>query len=313
MIDEMAERVVAQIAETGSFRRAAEALGITQPYVSQVLKRLEEDYGALFVDRKSHPRRLTPAGEFFLESQRRVARIERKTREFCADWSGSRAGSLRLACNGERINGMLIPVLQLFHKSSPAVALDLSLEMDLADIPSALLKGEADVGVLYESLLAPGLDAVRLCRERFLLAVADVQEHRGFGAPFNTEGRYPRLSETGLSSLKGLPMLPTMGHENRTEVIARAMGFELPVMNWTARPLGTRLALAAEGLCMAVCQENLVGSWRSSLRCRFASLEDVLPVQTVVAAFSAEEYRSEAAKEFCRIAASVLRQSKAGA
>lgn len=310
-MDDMATKALQAIAETGSFRRAAEALGVTQPYVSQVLRRLEEDYGALFVDRKSHPRRLTPAGEFFLESQRRMARIERKTREFCADWSGSQGGTLRLACNGERINGMLIPVISAFRKNRPEVALDLTLEMDLADIPSALLKGEADVGVLFEGLLAPGLDAVRLGCERYLLAVADAPENAGFGVPWNAAGRYPRLSETDLTPLRRLPMLPTLDHAERTALISKAVGIELSEMNWTVRQLGTRMALAAEGQCMAVCQENLVGAWGSSRRCRFASLEDVLPVQTVVAAFSAEEYRSDAAKEFCRIAASVLRPGRA--
>lgn len=64
------------LVEEGSFRRAAERLGVTQPHVSQSLRRLEEKYGAMIVDRHASPFRLTPLGEVVYDSLRRMALIE---------------------------------------------------------------------------------------------------------------------------------------------------------------------------------------------------------------------------------------------
>lgn len=263
------------------------------------------------MNRLARPVRLTPAGEFFLESRRRIASIDARTRQFCADWAGSKSGRLRIACNGERINGMLIPVIAEFAKRHPGIRLDLDLELRLEEIPGALLKGEADIGILFEHLLAPGLNAFPLCRERYLLAVADRPENAAFGAPYNEAGDYPLVFETGLDPVKRLPLLPTLQHEERTAILSKALGFSLQPLSWRVRQLGTRAALAAAGLCSAVCQERLIGSWQASRLCRFASLEQVLPVQHVVIAFNEGEYQSQAAEAFCRTALSVCSRAAA--
>lgn len=51
------------IAETGNLTKAAEILYVSQPSLSQYLKRLENSLGAELFDRNSSPLRLTYAGE----------------------------------------------------------------------------------------------------------------------------------------------------------------------------------------------------------------------------------------------------------
>ena len=51
------------IAETGNLTKAAENLYVSQPSLSQYLKRLENSLGAELFDRNSSPLRLTYAGE----------------------------------------------------------------------------------------------------------------------------------------------------------------------------------------------------------------------------------------------------------
>jgi DNA-binding transcriptional LysR family regulator len=73
-------------AEARSFTRAADSLGISQPALSQSIKRLEQAVGHdLFVRNRKHPVRgleLTPAGELVLSEARliltAVARAERR-------------------------------------------------------------------------------------------------------------------------------------------------------------------------------------------------------------------------------------------
>jgi DNA-binding transcriptional LysR family regulator len=70
MLDLTDVTVFLTIADLGSFTRAAEALGTTQPIISTRLKKLEATLGRRLVER--HPRlvRLSAAGEQFLPSAR---------------------------------------------------------------------------------------------------------------------------------------------------------------------------------------------------------------------------------------------------
>ena len=55
-------QVFVEVAESGSMTAAAHRLGITQPAVSHTLRRLESGLGAILLDRRIRPLRLTTAG-----------------------------------------------------------------------------------------------------------------------------------------------------------------------------------------------------------------------------------------------------------
>src|SRR5262245_22315666 len=62
--------VLVAIAETGSLRGAAAALGKTQPAVTQAVQRLEEAVGFPLLDRTSYRAKLTERGETFVQRAR---------------------------------------------------------------------------------------------------------------------------------------------------------------------------------------------------------------------------------------------------
>lgn len=294
------------LVEEGSFRRAAERLGVTQPHVSQSLRRLEEKYGAMIVDRHASPLRLTPLGEVVYDSLRRMALIEVETLKQCADFKELRTGRVRVACNAERSISMLMPVAAAFARAYPKVELDLTLDLLLEDVPDALASGRADVGVLFQRLMTPDLNAYPLVEERYLLAVPDAPEYANVGVPFNDEGIYPKAASVDLTPIAGLPFLCPNNHQERKELLSRALGIPVHAMLVMALKPGLRLPFVAEGLCWTVCQEHLIRQHEPHRRCRFASLEDVLPVQTVVIAWDEHVYQSLAARAFCSMAVDMI-------
>ncbi|APU16570.1 LysR family transcriptional regulator [Actinoalloteichus fjordicus] len=60
------------IAEEGSFRRAAQRLGASQPALSRQISRLEKSLGANLLDRAASGVRLTQAGQLVVEASRKV-------------------------------------------------------------------------------------------------------------------------------------------------------------------------------------------------------------------------------------------------
>ena len=60
------------VATCGGFSRAAEALFLTQPAISDQVKKLEEEYDILLFNRHKKQVTLTPAGNKLLEITRRL-------------------------------------------------------------------------------------------------------------------------------------------------------------------------------------------------------------------------------------------------
>jgi len=63
------------IADMPTLSAAAEALFVSQPALSQQLKKIEEEIGAQLFCRVGHTMRITPAGEVFLQYSRRILQI----------------------------------------------------------------------------------------------------------------------------------------------------------------------------------------------------------------------------------------------
>jgi DNA-binding transcriptional LysR family regulator len=139
-------RLFLEVAERRSFRRAAEAVGVTPSRASQVLRNLEAKIGTQLVHRTSRRVALSPAGEALRQAiaepydalQRALAEAHRA--------SSSIAGELRLglfspADAGPHLYGV-VDTFERRHAPCRVVVLDLLLRMDGID---ALLEGVVDV------------------------------------------------------------------------------------------------------------------------------------------------------------------------
>ena len=80
------------VVDTGSFTRAAEAIGVTQPTLSSGIRELEAHVGASLFDRQRPSVRLTSAGNRLLPIARRIAReFQRAEQETAQAPSSSRS------------------------------------------------------------------------------------------------------------------------------------------------------------------------------------------------------------------------------
>ena len=68
------------VAIFGGFSRAAEQLFLTQPAISDQVRKLEEEYDILLFNRHKKQIEITPAGEKLLEITRRLFNSEEQAR-----------------------------------------------------------------------------------------------------------------------------------------------------------------------------------------------------------------------------------------
>ena len=138
-------RALAAIADTGSFTLAAEALQLTQPAVSHLVKRMEEELGQPLVVRGRRIR-LTGAGRMMADTAARALRMVDDAVDACRSQSQLREGQVVLAV-GHLTAGALMPaLLGRFSRAHPQLAITL-LDSTAEQMMSRVLAREADLGV----------------------------------------------------------------------------------------------------------------------------------------------------------------------
>lgn len=94
--------LTALIAE-GSFSKAAQRLGISQPSLSQFLVRLESEAQTELVDRSAKPLKLTAAGALFLRTEQQVDLLRETAAKQMLDIKGGGGCTRTRHCRGERL------------------------------------------------------------------------------------------------------------------------------------------------------------------------------------------------------------------
>ncbi len=126
MSDLKALRYFVRVAETGSFSRAANALGVTQPAVSRMVRRLEADLGVELLHRSGRESAVTEAGEILLARARDLELQASRLWDDVRAGADTPSGSLSIGV-ANIIGQLLLPsVLPEFRRRFPAVRLHVS-------------------------------------------------------------------------------------------------------------------------------------------------------------------------------------------
>ena len=135
-------------AETGNLTRAAEALGIAQPALSQSLKRMEDKLGVRLINRSRRGITLNPVGQAILEDLRAGIGLLDEAEARAQQISLGLAGTVTVGFVASAIYEVLPRALKNFKQQLPDVRVVLK-EMGNTQQVSALERGEIDIGILY--------------------------------------------------------------------------------------------------------------------------------------------------------------------
>jgi DNA-binding transcriptional LysR family regulator len=134
------------VVEERSFSRAAQRLLRTQPAVSQVIRKLEDELGESLFERASRDGSLTAAGEVLRAYAERMVGLREEAASAVRELKTLERGQLSLAAN-EYTTLYLLPLLDRFRRISPHISL--AVQRALASrIPDDLLARRAELGVL---------------------------------------------------------------------------------------------------------------------------------------------------------------------
>jgi len=150
------------VAEEGNFTRAAARLGIGQPPLSQQIRDLETEIGAMLFHRVPHGAELTAAGTAFLPEAKASLAAAEKARLAAQSANRGETGRLSLGFTASSaFNPIVSTTIRRFQARWPDVQLSLT-EMNTLGLMQKLERGELDA-----TFFRPGLDdpdGVRLKR-----------------------------------------------------------------------------------------------------------------------------------------------------
>ena len=151
-------RAFHNVALHGGFSRAAAAMGLTQPAVSDQVLGLEQAYDVLLFDRQKKQISLTRKGQDLLELTRPMFEIEARVLEFLSESRALTSGTLRvIADSAYHVTG----VLSRFRARYPGVHITLR-SGNSQEVEQELTAYRADIGVLGRAVKAGKFQSVFL-------------------------------------------------------------------------------------------------------------------------------------------------------
>src|ERR1700759_4078925 len=155
------------VARFGSFRRAAEALHISQPALSENVRRLERELGVEILDR---PRSGATVGEHGGDLLPHILALVKSadTLKRAADESRALSRTVRVGTVTAATVPLLAPTIHAFRDSHPTTQVEI-LSAQQAAIHRALLEGSMDLGLvnyLEGDDMPPQFESTELLRGR---------------------------------------------------------------------------------------------------------------------------------------------------
>jgi DNA-binding transcriptional LysR family regulator len=202
--------VFAKVAELGSFSRAAEALFLTQPTVSEHVRALEDELGLALLDRLGRGAVPTPAGQLLLGYARRILALAREARQAIEQFQGRMSGLLTVG--GSTIPGeyVLPALIGAFKAKYPEILISL-LVGSSRQVSEWVEEGHVELGVVGARPASRSLQARELMADELVVVIPAGHAWAG-------------LDTVTLADVKTQPLVLRERGSGSREALERALG-----------------------------------------------------------------------------------------
>lgn len=183
------------IAEARHMTRAAETLGVTQPALSAMLRKLEAEVGAELLHRTGKGVELTDAGRAFLVHAEEALRAAGQGVVAVRQLMGLESGSIRVGGGATATTYLLPPVVSAVRRKYAGLRFYVR-EAGSSTVAAAVLSGELDLGIVTLPVAVPGM--------RDLLTIPLVEDELRLIVPPGGSGGKGRSEQGAQGVAKGV-------------------------------------------------------------------------------------------------------------
>lgn len=160
--------------KTRHFVRAAEMCGVTQPTLSAMVQKLEDELDCRIFDRSSHPLVPTEVGQQIINQAQVVIYHVNQLKENVQMQKGALKGNLNLAMIPTVAPYLLPQFISVFKEDYADITLKVT-EMRTEDVIQKLQTAEIDMAILSTPLNDPKILEVPLYYEKFVVYIAPTE------------------------------------------------------------------------------------------------------------------------------------------
>lgn len=256
---------ITTVADCRSITAAARKLYISQPSLSHIVSKVEQDVGVKLFDRGTSPLTITYAGEKYVETARKILLMSDNLRKELIDAGLGEKGRIVFGMPTERAGYMLPAVIPEFKKKYPGIELQVR-EANADELLQAILRDDISFYVVPrgQGELSAGLKTEPIYRERLLLVAEKnmIREEMFLetDCSFEPTGRPGENPCLNLSAMKDLPFIMLKkGHaiRKKTDQVLRQYGIDPKIMIELSSCISA-VQLAATGLGVAIVPQRAV-------------------------------------------------------
>lgn len=244
-----------QVAELGSFSRAARLLGIAQPALSRQVRALETDLRETLLLRNGRGVELTDAGRRLFEHAIAILQHVAHARDDMGAQRDEPVGRIVVGLPPSLGRQLTRPLIDAFRSELPRARLAI-VEGLTAHIAEWIATGRVDLALLHNPDAAPELDIVPVLEEMLCLVQPAARRRRGTRTPARERVPLP------LAQLSHFPLVvPDRMHALRrlTETQAALAGVQLNIA-WEVSSVPSIVDLVAAGYGNAVLPRSAVAA-----------------------------------------------------
>ncbi|MTJ83476.1 MAG: LysR family transcriptional regulator [Telmatospirillum sp.] len=149
-------RYLDEVARSGSIRAAAARLNVASSAVNKQVLMIEKEIGVPLFERLPRGLRLTPAGELMLAHIRQTINDYKNVEADIRDLQDTQSGELTLCTTNGLAGGIAPQVAAQFSERYPRIRIHVRVQF-IRDIMSAVINGDADLGLAYNLPTDPSL------------------------------------------------------------------------------------------------------------------------------------------------------------
>lgn len=300
-MDVKALRAFAEVAKQGHFGKAAAQLGMTQPGLSQLVKKLEASVGAQLIHRTTRSVALTDIGEMFLDNARELLNAHHLADQRLAHLLRGEEGTVRLGFVASAALGIVPELAQEIQKKAPGIRLSL-VEMTSEEQLPQLRSGDIDVGVMREISQSPGLLIQPLLYEPLVVAI-----HHSHPLAQRSTIALEELESEGFVMFPRTRVSYLHDHIHR---LCQAVGFQPNVVEQAVQ-FTTILGLVSSNAGLAIVPQSVTTIQLPQVK--FVRISHPEAVSKVLIARRQDDRSSPAAKRLVEVALTRLHAQAAGA
>lgn len=289
------------IARTRNISAAAEELGISQPALSNFVKRQEASVGATLVDRSTVPVTITEAGQAYFEYLEKVDSLNRELSHEIDDLENLQKGNL-IVGGAVFFNVAYLPkAIAEFNKLYPGINIEI-VDGLVPEITTEALAGRIDLFTTAIKSNEEDLCYEEMFNEKIFLCLPPEWEINNKLPQPGKEG-YAKLSDDDFKLLQDCTFIVL--HEDQD--IGRKMkalfdrhGFQ-PQHVLTAGQTLTTLELTLAGAGISLITESTLNQYNMDRKPKLYLIDPEICSRTMYVAYPKNRYIAQATKKFIEV------------